>query len=620
MNIMNLNGEIYIRISYLENYGIKSTTINNRLCENRKGKTNNYQHFEDPKDKRVKWVRYSSIPSQTFKKYNLPIPEQLLNGIENQKKTKIEELISKSLYHAYEKDYIHYVKFYHGVFFEKEAIESYAKTHAIFNSMANLKINGIGVKEIFKVYQEFDDLEFNCKSLKSFYNKLSHFEKEGQRVFIHKSYRKVLTKRKITDKHINEVEKHFRKMVLLTNKEIHEKVNQWAILNGYSQLSIASIKRIISDPHFQNKNRVFRNGKEWAEKNFEPFRLRLNPEFNGTLWQLDGSRLQIAFLNEKGIVSYYHLFVVMDVHSRKIIGFSFDKSENHNMVISALKMAIETTGYVPKELLRDNGACFSPKPYKYIEKYMTYLRTYIRKHKVAHPRDKAQVERFFGKFQSTIQKEIPGYIGEGVKSRRMEGHVPKEIKDNIDKGIGIHTVKEMDLLIPELIERYNEYSSHENEHCPRLKFEIAKLDPQAFNVFEQDLALMFWEKRKKLIKQSMIILSEGSNREKQFQYIIEDQELRLSLNLTEVSVCFQRTDRSKIKIYDEHDNWIADVKLTPKISSVYNRGKEEVIKPIREISLRPRTSVKNKKLEQKNQLFKKSATLKVFTPKTDNDE
>lgn len=613
-DVFILNEEVVTTIDFLVNYGMNENSIANGLNRNRDGKTNYYHHFPDPYDGRKKLIVYGSLPPQNFRKFNLPIPEQLLMTIEEEKRTSTLDLIRKTMYHAYEVDYIHCIKNFVGHFKEKEVIDTYARTNSVFRSMMTLKANGMEVQLMFPIYQEFTDTTFKCSSLKSFYNKLNRFDKDGFMVFIHKSYRMARSSRKVTDQHLKEIERLFRDTELHSIREIRRRLNIWAVKNGYSELCKTTVQEITSDTHFQNRNRPYRNGKEWLIKNYDSYRDRLEPEFNGTLWQIDGTRLQIAFLGEKGEIVYFQLFVVMDVHSRKIIGYSWDTTENSKLIIEALRMAIETTGYVPREMVRDNGGAFRKKVYQELEEKMTLLGSYIRPHAPQHPQDKAHVERFFGKLQTCILKYIPGYVGEGIKSRRKEGRPPKEILDRINKGIGIHSSSEVHEVIPELIHRYNEFSMNENDYCPRLRYEIAKIDPVAKKVSDHDLARMFWENKSMKVRRSMIVMTEESLRRKKFQYIIQHEELRLSWNLKEVNVYFQKNDRSIIKLFDKNDDWITDVKLSPKVLSVRKR----ITKPSEKLNDEKAPSQED--FDEFNQLFKQDPTFRIHKPKTDDDD
>ncbi len=64
-------------------------------------------------------------------------------------------------------------------------------------------------------------------------------------------------------------------------------------------------------------------------------------------------------LNSKGGKEYFVkwvLFVIMDVHSRKIIGYHIAESENTETILKALEMAVRDTGTLPFEIVADNHA------------------------------------------------------------------------------------------------------------------------------------------------------------------------------------------------------------------------------------------------------------------------
>ncbi len=623
MNIINLSGEIYVQISFLEKYGLNSQTIYNGLSRNRKKNNRSYEHFADPKDNRVKWIKYLSVPKQTMEKYKLPSLLQLTSKLEEDQRTEKEELIHRCLHYANERGYYNYKKYYHGTFHDSYIIDQYARTHAVFCSALDLKNNDIKIKDIFIVYCSIHDLVFNTNSLKSFYHKLRDFEQYGYGIFIHKSYGKSRSWRRVSEEHIKKIELLYRDTKIYSGREIHQKLNSWAIEKGHFPLSISTVKKILSSADFKNRNKGYRYGKEWVFNNFEPFTLRLDPENNGTLWQIDGSRLQIPYLGENNQPKFLILFVVMDVHSRKIVGFSFGKSETHQVAIQALKMAVKNTRYVPKELLRDNGSCFKHTRFKELEEHFKFLGTYVRRHKVGLARDKAHVERFFSTFQTTILNKVKGYIGEGVKSRREEGRPAKEVIEESLKPSQLRTLTELEKLIPTLIDKYNNQKIYDDQHSPWLRYEIAGKDLYTTHVTDNEFSLMFWDKATIRVNQSMILMSEGKHRNRRFQYIIEEHDLRCSLNLTTVQVYYQKSDRSLIKLFDENLQWITDLKLSEKVSSVKPRKvkkrKKRLVR-MDEIGLKSIAKKAKKKISKNNQLFKQPATLDTILTKTKNNE
>ncbi len=407
---------------------------------------------------------------------------------------------------------------------------------------------------------------------------------------------------------------------------IHEKLNNWAVLNGFSEVSLSSVKKILSDPYIQNQCKPYRNGKEWERYNLNPFRLREEPKFNGELWQLDGSRLQFPYLDENNTVSFLQLFVVMDVHSRKIIGFSTGKTENHTLVIQALRNAVETTGYLPFEMVTDNGSCFKHERFKKLEEYISILGTNFRRHKPDSPRDKGHVERFFSTFQTVICKGKMGYIGEGIKSTREEARPSKELLSEAFLRKNIRTRKELEIFAEHLILEYNLKKTNGKREAPNIQFTISKLDKSISKVSDNDFTLMFWERIQEYqIRNSMIILSEGNSRNLQFQYIINDLENRYRLNGTKVIVCYQKSDRSVVKLFDENERFILRIEKSEPIKTVQTKRKTQASIP-RIKSLEIKSELKQNQNSNiiktsKNQLYKTPATFDVLLIKTKgNDE
>lgn len=623
MKTFIMNEEIYTQISSLEKYGLKSQTIINGMHRFRQGKSKHYINVSDPLDKRIKWILYRSIPLRMFEKYDLPSPSSLERINQNEEKESSDKLVKMTLDFAYDLEYKKFTKMFYGIFYERELIVQYAKTQSLFVSVLKLKQAGIPLNKILQVYQQFDFLKFETKSLKSFYAKLKDFERYGHRVFIHKSIGLTKSGTKVTEEHKEQIIKLYRNPLQHSGRVIHKKVNEWAIKNGYSQISISTIKQMMCDPVVQNKCKPFRNGKEWELLFKDPFTQRIDPDCNGQLWQLDGSRLQIPYLNVDR-PGFLNLFVVMDVHSRKIVGYSSDVSENHKMVIAAIKDAVEKTNYLPVQIVIDNGSCFKKDRFVKLEEHMALLGTEVRRHKVGLARDKGHVERFFSTFQTTVCKYADGYIGEGVKSRREEGRPSKEIVKKALSRKNLRTKVELEKLLDELIEIYNKQQLNSDLPSPNLRFDIAKIDKDVVYVPEHEFALMFWDKTSIKIRNSMVVINEVKSRKKRYQYVIHDKELRLSLNLTSVKVCFTKEDRSRIKLFDENQEWITDLELDKPIKSIFKRKQKSSIRPKYNFKPNGEQSVENKVKKRKrnkdNQLFKKPASLDVILVKTKGDE
>ncbi len=360
-------------------------------------------------------------------------------------------------------------------------------------------------------------------------------------------------------------------------------------------------------------------------RNFNPFKYRNEIKNNGELWQLDGSRFQIAYRNSEGERSFLWFFVVMDVHSRKIVGFSQGNSENHKVVIDALKNAVKNTNYVPKELLIDNGRCYTHKEFKKLEYRFNILGCYVRRHLPNSPRDKGQVERFFSTFQTTICKNEIGYVGEGIKSKRKEGRPSNERLSIELNPSNLKSKEELIKHLGTLIEKYNNLRLNDNVLAPETRYNSAKIDC-AYKISENDYAILFWDKRYEYtIQNSMIILGEGTHNKELFSYTIESTELRYRLNLTTVIVCFLKNNRSLIKVFDQNENFITDLYLDDKIDQIQKKmidveESKEKLKTLINTKDKLASRPKSEKINSNNQIYKSDSEFEILLIKNKGDE
>jgi len=606
-NIIDLNGEVYVLSSFLTEYGVNKGTIYNGFKKFRNNDSLHYDHFTDSIDKRLKWLRFGSIPLLLLRKYPIPTEKNLLDDLNQSKLEKNERFILTRFNYAIERGYYKYKIQYHGLFYDVDSINRLAKKHAFIAVCLEMYNYGLTIKEMFKIYQFWNFEILSDCSAKTFYRRILRYKKEGDSSIVHGSLGRLKNSKIINEKVFSQLKELYRDKKMFTGREIHFKLNQWCLDNGYKSVSHSSIKSVISKPEFMNENKIHRYGKEWTKYFWKPYSLRTNPHFNGSLWQLDGTRIQIPYLTTEGKESFLWIFVVMDVHSRKIVGFSIDTAERKGMILNALRNAIETTRYIPMELVRDNAKAFESKEYKYVEDYLSYFGTYTRKHIPGEPQDKGHVERFFGTFQTTVLKNHKGYIGEGIRGRRETSRPDRAMVLESRKKKNLRNKEELEKLIKNSITEYNNNRIHEEVPSPSAKFDVAKKDKNSINFSINDIALLFWNQTQITVKNSMVILSKGKRNHIKYQYIIHKESLRYSLNQTVVKVCYQEFDRSIIKLYNEHDLFISDLKLSTPVDIVQKRSRVITSRPIKSHTISrsaEKESNPKNRIRPENQIYK----------------
>ena len=167
-----------------------------------------------------------------------------------------------------------------------------------------------------------------------------------------------------------------------------------------------------------------RQGKSAHDKETANYAKIIPALYSGDQWQMDGWDIPVYCKkrSEKGGVEYfvkYVLFVVMDVHSRKIIGFDVAESENTETILTALDMAVRNTKTLPNELVADNHSWNKTKEaasLKDITEKLGMIWTID-----SNPRRKAILERAFRTLGDKHFKRYYGYLGQGIKSKMKNG-------------------------------------------------------------------------------------------------------------------------------------------------------------------------------------------------------
>lgn len=157
-----------------------------------------------------------------------------------------------------------------------------------------------------------------------------------------------------------------------------------------------------------------------------------NALFAGDCWQVDATRVNmISHKADDGDKKFLYIIAVRDVHSGDVLGYSFDYSENRWSVINAVKMAVQTSGYLPYEVVFDRFPGHNTEEAKRLMSSMEQMGVKVT---IAHNANaKASLERWFGTLQSVFMMESQYYYGEGIKSRRLHAHRSPEYLAQLEK-------------------------------------------------------------------------------------------------------------------------------------------------------------------------------------------
>ena len=425
----------------------------------------------------------------------------------------------------------------------------FCKTHVLLSKIIEFHNNGYKLKSLFDTYSRYSGLVFQSESYNSFCNKINKIKKEGsiEKVLIHGLTKLPSNNLKKEEDVIYEILRNYGDGKKPNAQTVLEKTNEYLIRTNRKTISISSIYNVISQAYVKNESTLIRHGLKYVENNILPYSHFDPPSDLGMLWVMDGTRFQFAYINENNKYNFLTYFVVMEAFNRKIIGYSYDVSENSTMVYNALAYACKETNILPREILSDKSSAFKTED---LIRIQALAKTWgCNWCKIHDPRDNSYVERFFGVFQETVCKKYDGYLGDGIRSKYLDGKPsPEEIKKYL-RYKNLKSKDEVIELLDSLIMEYNNSKTGIMTNFADVKLsnenQRSKITPIYLDTIKY--AQLFWSDKTLIVRHSEISFEINNRR---FAYQIFDIELVLKLNGNHVKVLYNPDNLNIILVFD----------------------------------------------------------------------
>ena len=228
---------------------------------------------------------------------------------------------------------------------------------------------------------------------------------------------------------------------------MHKEIESQCKERGFRVPSISWVK----DNYYQIMPCVeqFRYGKDKHHYNTMPYAGLIQAQHPDSQWQIDGWQLPFYMEGFKKLT----LFVVKDACTRVIRGYSIGATENTDMILEALENAARTSGVLPREIVSDNHSFNKTKE-------AANLRDELEKWGCTwtitqNPRHKSIIERDFNTFGNQYCKPMPGYISEGVLSRRENGRTSQDLRDKYQRAGHWLTEEQIKLIAIKCVHDWN---------------------------------------------------------------------------------------------------------------------------------------------------------------------
>ncbi|KAA6351249.1 hypothetical protein EZS27_001395 [termite gut metagenome] len=276
---------------------------------------------------------------------------------------------------------------------------------------------------------------------------------------------------------------------IYTDTQLFEVFNLEAPIRGWKPLqSIRSLTTYLDRPDVRPLWYDAAYGELKAHQLFSRKNRTLLPSMRDSLWYSDGTKLNLYYkdFDEKGklLIKTIDVYEVMDAYSEVLLGYHIGE-ENYETQYHAFRMAIQTAGHKPYELVTDNQG-----GHKKLDT-AGFLRKICRVYRPTAPYSgqSKSIESVFGRFQSQHLHKLFAFTGQNITTKKENSRPNLEfVEANKDK---LYTLQELKVAYAAARKEWNE-SAHPAMGISRMEMYQKSVNPETVTVNALDMVEMFW--------------------------------------------------------------------------------------------------------------------------------
>ncbi len=272
------------------------------------------------------------------------------------------------------------------------------------------------------------------------------------------------------------------KVPVYTLSQIFVEYNQICIQKGWKPLrSENTLRQFLERPEIKPQWYDAVYGELAAKQLFSRHNKTLMPTMRDSLWYGDGTKLNLFYKDYEGgklVVKTAFVYEVADAMNDTLLGYAIGKSENFDLQYRAFRMAIETSGHKPYEIVTDNQGSQTSKLAQAFFASICHITRTTAPH---NPQSKT-IERLFGQFQEQVLRKDWRFTGANISSKG--GWM-------IDRDF-VETNKESIYTYEELQAAYATARREWNAMGDRLAAYQASVNQESEAVSDIDMINLFW--------------------------------------------------------------------------------------------------------------------------------
>jgi hypothetical protein len=545
----------------IQRFGVKIKTIRNGVSRFLQHQSKLWRSYRD-RDAVI--IDYDSIPANTKTKAKLPIDStkayEILKAeyeIQEDINQNTEILhLQRTLEDVYHNRWPAFIKFYTEKISDEPQRILYAKSHALIDAIISSIKEKWPSKIIFEVYQRIirneidalDEPRFSTISPIYFWRVIRNCRRHGiPETLVHDS---LGVSREYKVKMTGVIKAFIRQLLSDPKNLLISEIIKRVKAKYDVELSRSSIKSFKADRETRNLVEYYSHGKINSHQNGMPKITRLLAEAPGDQYQGDFYKLQFICLHGDKVIRLW-AYMVLDVFSKKFVGWALGEKPDSTLAVKAYKMAFVDHCFLPEEIIVDNDKKYRQSAFKRLIRRTNNLGVIWTKAFPNTPTWKSDIEGGFAVFQK-LHSAKDWYIGESVKSKNMEGNPAQEVvKEMWTKKSSMLSKPEMIAAFGTMVEEYNTETNDRKKVSRASDFNASERGKRTIKLEDWMEPLLFWDTiTKKRIKSDGRIDLEIDT--VKYTYQITKPEILWKYKNSDVRMCYKPEDPTRVFIYERY--------------------------------------------------------------------
>lgn len=277
-----------------------------------------------------------------------------------------------------------------------------------------------------------------------------------------------------------------------TDTQLFEEANRRAEANGWKPLkSLSGMKRWLNSAAIMPLWYDAVYGEQAARQKFGRKHRTVLPTKRDALWYGDGTKLNLYYRDEEGKVRTTQVYVVIDAMSEVMLGWHISDSEDYEAQYHAYRMAIQTSGHKPYEIVHDNQG-----GHKKLDADGLFGKLcHVRRTTQPYNGESKTIEAVFSRFQQQVLHKDWRFTGQNITAKKMSNRPNLEfIEENKDR---LYTLAELKDAYTLATKEWNEMR-HPSYGTSRIEAYEGSVNEETQEVTAHDMVDMFWVTAKRM--------------------------------------------------------------------------------------------------------------------------